>query len=93
MTVCPCTCTCTRCTLICIHVHVYMSVCVSVNYAHTNNTGTVAVAVDEKRNNLMEFGRYVQEILPKFVQHAQITHRYMYVKREDKIQYWSYKYM
>ena len=37
-------------------------------------TGTVAVAVDEKRTNLMEFGRYVQEMLPKFVQHAQITH-------------------
>ena len=42
--------------------------------------GTVAVAVDEKRTNLMEFGRYVQEMLPKFVQHAQITHRYVHVR-------------
>ena len=36
---------------------------------------SVAVAVDEKRNSLMEFGRYVQEMLPKYVQQAQITHR------------------
>ena len=35
---------------------------------------SVAVTVDEKRNNLMEFGRYVQEMLPKYVQQAQITH-------------------
>ena len=37
-------------------------------------TESVAVTVDEKRNNLMEFGRYVQEMLPKYVQQAQITH-------------------
>lgn len=35
---------------------------------------SVAVTVDEKRNSLMEFGRYVQEMLPKYVQQAQITH-------------------
>ena len=35
---------------------------------------SVAVTVDEKRNNLMEFGRYLQEMLPKYVQQAQITH-------------------
>ena len=37
-------------------------------------TGSVAVAVDEKRTSLMEFGRYVQEMLPKYVQQAQISH-------------------
>ena len=37
-------------------------------------TESVAVTVDEKRNSLMEFGRYVQEMLPKYVQQAQITH-------------------
>lgn len=54
-----------------------ISVCVLCTHEPFSDTGTVAVAVDEKRNNLMEFGRYVQEMLPKFVQHAQITHRYI----------------
>ena len=58
----------------------YVLVCTSCMYTIPSTlltliTGTVAVAVDEKRANLMEFGRYVQEMLPKFVQHAQITHR------------------
>ena len=43
-------------------------------YSHPACAGTKAVAVDGKRTSLMEFGRYVQEMMPKFVQHAQITH-------------------
>ena len=43
-------------------------------YSHFTCAGTKAVAVDEKRTSLMDFGRYVQEMMPKFVQHAQITH-------------------
>ena len=46
-------------------------------WSHANffsSIESVAVTVDEKRNSLMEFGRYVQEMLPKYVQQAQITH-------------------
>ena len=58
----------------------YMYVCLSTRMHTSSDTSShcvaesVAVTVDEKRNNLMEFGRYVQEMLPKYVQQAQITH-------------------
>ena len=57
----------------------YQPVPASMHAIPLTFAGTVAIAVDEKRTNLMEFGRYVQEMLPKFVQHAQITHRYVRV--------------
>ena len=40
----------------------------------TVTAGSVAVA-DTARSNLADFGRYVQEMLPKFVQQTQITFR------------------
>ena len=51
-----------------------MHTCTSSDTSSCFVTESVAVTVDEKRNNLMEFGRYVQEMLPKYVQQAQITH-------------------
>ena len=32
---------------------------------------------DTDRSNLMEFGRYVQEMLPKYIQQTQITFRFI----------------
>lgn len=31
------------------------------------------------RSNLVDFGRYVQEMMPKYVQLTQITYRYVYL--------------
>ena len=34
-----------------------------------------STAVSDERSRLAEYGRYVQEMLPKYVQLTQITHR------------------
>ena len=42
-----------------------------------NPESTETVAVDVQRSTLMEYGRYLQEVLPKYIQQAQITHGYV----------------
>lgn len=46
--------------------------CCDVVYLHPPATRAVT---ESKRNNLMDFGRYVQEMMPKYVQLTQITYR------------------
>lgn len=46
--------------------------CSTTSVTETNTANKVLV--DTRRDNLMEFGRYVQEMLPKYVQQTQITY-------------------
>lgn len=45
-------------------------------YVYASSSATRA-ATDVARNNLVEFGRYVQEMMPKYIQLTQITYRYV----------------
>lgn len=45
----------------------------------TSPSTASSAVTDNARSNLVEFGRYVQEMMPKYVQLTQITYRYMYM--------------
>ncbi len=48
---------------------VFRSLCILTQLPRPPHTVTV-----DNRSSLMEFGQYVQEMLPKYVQQTQITH-------------------
>lgn len=50
-----------------------------------NPESTETVAVDVQRSTLMEYGRYLQEVLPKYIQQAQITHGYVGVMQSTRL--------
>ena len=47
------------------------------SFCISNPENTEAVAVGVQRSTLTEYGRYLQEVLPKYIQQAQITHGYV----------------
>ena len=55
--------------------------CLVYEHTHTHYTlaltGAGGAVADTDRSNLMEFGRYVQEMLPKYIQQTQITFRFI----------------
>lgn len=50
-----------------------------------NPESTETVAVDVQRSTLMEYGWYLQEVLPKYIQQAQITHGYVGVMQSTRL--------
>ena len=73
----------------CFHVFSYAQnnlciiICMYNCFANPESTDTVAV--DVQRSTLTEYGRYLQEVLPKYIQQAQITHGYVGVMQSTRL--------